>query len=162
MNKRTIAARLAVVAATAPLAVGLAAGTASAETITLFEGCYGASSVIVCDGELSYTLPYDVESYQTTVPVCAGTCTNVPVTLFRTVSTGQPLALCFSRTSHAGVTTTTCTADVVGTVGALAEQVVDIIDNIDVEDLVRFEDCWGGTGWEIWIGNRRVDACLET
>lgn len=79
-------ARLAVAAAL-PLALSSVSG-AAAEDVTV-DGCYGVA-VIVCDPTVHVSSPVKLQRYTMTVPVCAGTCTYVPVPMYRTVDGGSP------------------------------------------------------------------------
>lgn len=83
-------------------AAALVAATAApaAATEVTVPGCYGAV-VVACDITIEVGLPVGVETYQTEVPVCAGTCTDVPVTLVRTTS-GDPTQVCVSYENRSG------------------------------------------------------------
>jgi hypothetical protein len=78
-----ISARLRRVATVATLSTALiglattAAAPASATSKTV-TGCFGVV-VVYCDPTVEYVLPFTVGTTTTTVPVCAGTCTDVPV-----------------------------------------------------------------------------------
>ncbi len=65
----------------APLVVCFAAGPSWAEDVTV-PGCYAGVSgqTTLCDPTVSYGTPYTVGTYQTQVPICAGSCTYVPMT----------------------------------------------------------------------------------
>jgi hypothetical protein len=121
-----------VVAASA-LAVAALAVPASAGSKTI-PGCYGASSVIVCDPTVSWGVPVGVETYETTVPVCAGTCQDVPVTLVRRTS-GEPLAVCATWTDRNGYPGGTCVD------GVLVDEVLTL--TADEVDYARQVVCGG-------------------
>lgn len=104
--KRTFA-RVATTLLAAPLLAAGVAGTAQAESVTV-PGCWGATtSAIVCNPTVTYTVPVGVTTYETVVPVCAGTCVDVPVTLV-TTTPGQPLSTCVSWTDRAGNPSSRC------------------------------------------------------
>lgn len=101
--------RIATAAVALPLAVGLGAGTANASQSVTVPGCYGGgtNATVVCDLTISVGVPAGVETYQTTVPVCIGTCQYVPVTLAR-VTSGDPVQVCYSYRTLSGTTTGSC------------------------------------------------------
>jgi hypothetical protein len=113
--------RLATLLLGIPIAFATGAGTAGATTVP---GCYGASTAIVCNPSADVGLPYGVETYEMTVPVCAGTCQDVPVTLVRT-KPGQSYLVCTSYEDAAHVAHPSCvTTDAVAT---LAGEVVAVV-----------------------------------
>lgn len=99
---RTSLRRLGLAVLGAVVAVPLATATpAAADEVTVLPGCWGAATAIYCDVKVEYTLPYDVDTYTTTVPVCAGTCTDVPVTLVSATPQESP-QVCLSYENRAG------------------------------------------------------------
>lgn len=80
--------------------------TAHADGVTV-PGCFGAASAIICDPTVEYVLPLDVTTYQTSVPVCAGSCYDIPVTLVRSNPVTNP-HVCFSYADRSGNVTSTC------------------------------------------------------
>jgi hypothetical protein len=101
--------RLATVLLAAPLALAATTGAAHATSVTV-PGCYGAGTAIVCNLTVTVGVPAGVETYETSVPVCVGTCMDVPLTLVRRTS-GDPLQVCVSYTTYGGSYVSTC-ADV--------------------------------------------------
>lgn len=126
---KRVLARLATVAAAIGLVAAAAPGAAQAGTTTV-PGCYGVG-VVVCDLTIRIGAPIGVESYQTTLPVCAGTCTYVPVTLVRTTA-GEPTAACYSYKDLAGNVYGECFTDGGGG-GGIVEDVQRIVDGLDLE-----------------------------
>ena len=155
----------AAVLVTVPLA-----GTASADVTV--PGCYGAATVVYCDPTVTATVPYTVESYETTVPVCAGTCYDVPVTLLSLEQTGAPLAVCATRYSQAGVPTTTCasipavpdTQELVDLVqdaaGLVVGAVTECLDE-PTTGVCRSVDFYKDRATEEWVPNV-LDLILDT
>jgi hypothetical protein len=86
--------RAALVLAVVPLV--LATGASHADP--LLPGCWGAGSEIVCDVSAS-GVGIDSDS----VPVCAGTCTNVPVP---SLDTGSDI--CVTYTTQSGSPRSAC------------------------------------------------------
>ena len=100
-------ARLA--AAALPFPLLFAATPAHADDVTL-SGCWGAG-VIVCDVSVEYGELPGIERYTTTVPVCAGSCTYVPVTLYRLDDLDGSLGpICVTYQSNV-VTSPSCEVD---------------------------------------------------
>lgn len=125
MNRLVL--RLATVAATVPFALGATALTAHAtESINLLPGCYGAGAAVICDVTVTAGVPAGVGTYQTTVPVCAGTCTYVPVTLV-TVTGGDPLLLCVSYHTLTGPVVSECVDET--TVDGVVDTAVTVAEN---------------------------------
>ncbi|HEX8003303.1 MAG TPA: hypothetical protein VF519_11475 [Mycobacteriales bacterium] len=89
-------ARLALLAA---LPAGLLAS--SAAQATTVPGCFGAV-VVACDPTVTVTLPGAYYTYDTTIPVCAGPCVDVPVTLVGTQGDPTPGSVCVSYENRAG------------------------------------------------------------
>jgi hypothetical protein len=110
--------RLATVLLAAPLALAATAGAAHATSVTV-PGCYGASTAIFCNVTVTVGVPAGVETYTTTIPVCVGTCQDVPLTLVRTTS-GDPLQVCVSYTTYSGSYVSDC-ADVAAYRALLAD-----------------------------------------
>ncbi|HVF04235.1 MAG TPA: hypothetical protein VNA20_05290 [Frankiaceae bacterium] len=106
--KRTLK-RIAAVVVALPLAVGVAGGTANASHSVTVPGCFGGgtSNTVICNLTVTIGVPLGAETYQTTVPVCAGTCQNVPVTLVRT-KPGEPAVVCYKYTRLNGTTVSAC------------------------------------------------------
>ena len=106
--KRTLS-RLLTMAVALPLAATIGTGTASANHSVTVPGCYGAgtSGTVICNLTVTVGVPVGAETYQTTVPVCAGTCQQVPVTLARTTP-GEPTRVCYSYNTLGGLPQTTC------------------------------------------------------
>lgn len=86
--------------------VVLGAVPAYAEDVTV-PGCYGAGDAIVCNLTVTYTGVPGVEFYSETVPVCAGTCYDVPVTFVR-ADFSEAFRVCASWTDGAGNPQGTC------------------------------------------------------
>jgi hypothetical protein len=89
-----VPARLRRVLATASLSAAFVAGAtmvaAPAEATTkTVSGCFGVV-VIYCDPTVEYVLPFAVGTTTTTIPVCAGTCTDVPVPVPTVDTVGSP------------------------------------------------------------------------
>lgn len=114
-------ARVAATLLVAPLLTTAVPTSAQAVDVTI-PGCYGASTAVYCDITLSIPAPYTVETYNTTVPVCAGTCTDVPVTLVRLKSTGDDLAICVTWENRSGYPA-----------GGVCTNSLDPIDPIDLD-----------------------------
>jgi len=91
-------------------AVTIGAAPASADVTV--PGCFGAV-VVYCDPTVA--TGYDVETYDTTVPVCAGTCVDVPVKFVRVTGSGSSL-VCVTLTPRGGTPQTTCDEQVSGAV----------------------------------------------
>ncbi|HVF04234.1 MAG TPA: hypothetical protein VNA20_05285 [Frankiaceae bacterium] len=126
--KRALA-RLATVAATIPLLVGAAAGASHAGDTTV-PGCYGAGFV-VCDLTITIGAPIGVETYNTTFPICAGTCVDVPLTMVGTTS-GEPTEACYQYSDRNGnVVARECFAGGGGG-GGLVDTVREIVEGIDL------------------------------
>ena len=155
--KRTLS-RVLTLAVALPLAIGAVSGSAHAEEIAKLPGCWGGvtPAAIVCNLTITAGVPYDVETYQTSVPVCAGTCQNVPVTLART-KPGEPLSVCYSYTNGAGVPVSNCVDQndvnplvdtAIELAQLVAQTVVDAINELpeDVQDAV----CWRLERYDIY------------
>lgn len=113
-------------AATLPVAA-LTAMPAQATTVP---GCYGAV-VLICDVTVTVTLPGLVETYSDEVPVCAGACYDIPVTLVRSAP-GAPGSICVSYENRDGeVVFNNCRAIVVPTIPDIPE-----IPDVNVNDLM--------------------------
>ena len=125
-------ARLATVLAAAPLLMGTVAGSAHAGDTTI-PGCYGAG-VVVCNLTISIGAPIGVGTYQTTIPVCAGTCRDVPVTLVGTTP-GEPARACYRYSDYYGNVSSYCAVGGGGGGGGVVEYVQETIDNLNLEDL---------------------------
>lgn len=125
--KRTLK-RIAAVVVALPLAVGLSAGSANASHTVTVPGCFGAGSpsLVICNLTVKVGVPAGAETYQTTIPVCAGTCQNVPVTLVRTTA-GEPTQVCYSYNTLGGPTVTTCYSP--DTAGPWIDYVVQAVQN---------------------------------
>jgi hypothetical protein len=115
-----------------------AAAPAGATTVTV-PGCYGVG-VIVCNPTLDAVLPYKVTSTATTIPVCAGTCTDVTVDVPGVAS--QPSHVCVTAEDRVG------------------NLVVDTCAPAGTPRLVK---CYGSTGYyvEDGNGNELFNACLD-
>lgn len=126
--KRTLS-RLFAVAVALPLTVGVMSGTASASHGATVPGCYGAGTnqTVICNLTVSVGVPVGAETYQTTVPVCVGTCQQVPVTLARTTP-GEPVVVCYSYNTLGGPTVGNC-YDVVGLANQWIDYVRGAVDN---------------------------------
>lgn len=114
-------ARVATLTATLPLAVALAAGSASANDpiTTTVPGCWGAGDAIVCD--VKVTAHGAHPSFEPMwVKVCAGDCHDIPVTWADPGA--DAVAVCYSYKDIYG-----------GTHGACA---TDAMVSIDLSDLV--------------------------
>ena len=153
--KRTFA-RVALTLLATPVLAATVAGTAHAGSVTI-PGCYGATSNgIVCNPTVSYGVPLGVDTYEETIPVCAGTCVDVPVTLVRTAP-GEPLLVCASWTDRAGNPASRCVDDgdvdsTIATVDALADSVRESTAN-DVESLQYLCDVAEGVRCPIVVYN---------
>lgn len=119
-----------------PLAALVGTPAAHADDVTV-PGCYGVS-VVVCDPTVSYGLPVGVETYQTEIPVCAGSCQYVRVTLVRTAA-GEPFQVCASYESLSGSVTSRCAT--VPDTADLVQDVLDIVRNlledVDVNEILQ-------------------------
>ena len=124
MLHRALAALLAL-----PLAATVGTATAAAEEITV-PGCYGVS-VVVCDPTVQYGA--GVETYTTVIPVCAGTCEDVRVTLVRPAA-GEPLSLCVSYEDRLGAVRRQC-----------AEVPEDLLEESVVERVREVAGAWTPT-----------------
>lgn len=131
--------RAATLVAATPLLVAAVSGTSQAQTVTV-PGCYGGgtNATIVCNLTITVGVPADVETYDTTVPVCLGTCQQVPVTLVRTAP-GDPLLVCYSYTNGAGTPLGSCPVTQ-GAVDDLVADVSDLVDNAVQNVLQRVQD----------------------
>lgn len=142
---KRLLSRLATTLLVAPLTVVAGSGAAEAVDVTV-PGCYGAASAVVCDATLSLPLPYTVETYETTIPVCAGTCRDVEVTLVRLVSTGDQLVVCATWQDRYGNQTGVCSNDPVidpidpSVLDALRGAVADVYDNLVTTVCFGFAD----------------------
>lgn len=141
-------ARLATVVAAVPLVLGSVTGSAQAGDTTI-RGCYGVG-VVVCDLTITINAPIGVESYQTYIPVCAGTCTTVPVTFVRTTP-GEPTQLCYRYSDFYGNVSSYCATGG----GNPLDDIVDIED-VPVEELVDYAR---GTVYELREQIKDADAC---
>lgn len=103
---KRVLTRLATTLLAAPLALTTLAAPAQASTGVTLPGCYGAGSAVYCD--VTVTIPVPVEVYETSVPVCAGTCTDVPVTLAR-LDRDEEIVICATWTNRAGYPSGVCT-----------------------------------------------------
>lgn len=110
MRMSTRLRRTATVAATsAALLLGgtAASGPASAGEVTV-PGCFGAV-IIYCNPTLEYYLPYSVTTSPSTVPVCAGTCVDVPVPVPSVTSHGDARVCVTARDRNGNTNLNTCT-----------------------------------------------------
>ncbi len=113
--KRSLA-RVATIALAIPFAVGVVAGAAQAQTLTVpVDGCYGAGSddTIVCDLAVSVTTPEPAFSV-VYVKACAGSCYNVPVTW---AGTSTDTHVCYTYQDGAGNPYDGCATDYTNIVG---------------------------------------------
>lgn len=135
--KRTLS-RVLALAAALPLAAGLTAGlttgTALASHTVDLPGCYGAGTnqTVICNVKVTVGVPVGAETYQTTVPVCVGSCQQVPVTLVRTTA-GEPATVCYSYNQLGGPTVGAC-YNVSDLGGQLIDYVLTAVQNL-IEDL---------------------------
>jgi hypothetical protein len=118
---------------------GVTAATPAGATTETVPGCYGVG-VIVCNPTVDAVLPYKVTTTQTTVPVCAGTCTDVTVDVPGVQS--QPSHVCVTAQDRVGNTT---------------------IDTCTPAGTPRLVKCYGATGYyvEDGNGNELLNACLD-
>jgi hypothetical protein len=132
------AARRGVLTA-ALLAGTVAVAPAGASTVTV-PGCFGVG-VIVCDPTLDYELPYRVTTTHTTIPVCAGTCTEVPLDVPGVAA--QPSHVCVTTEDRAG------------------NQTLNTCAPASTPRLIR---CSGSTGYYVvdGDGNELLNACVDT
>lgn len=128
--RRTLA-RLASLLVAVPLAATLGAPAASADVTV--PGCYGVA-VVVCEPTVDVGLPAGIELYEENVPICAGSCQYVRVTLVR-FGAGEPLHACVSYRSLSGTTTVRC-ADPDSVIPGVQET-LDQLVTVDVGDLVQ-------------------------
>lgn len=100
--------RIALLLTALPLAIVAGAGPASAHDVDV-PGCYGGGSgqTTLCDVTVHAGTPYHVETYQTTVPLCAGSCQYVPVTM-PWFAPGDGTEVCVSWLDGNGSTGGTC------------------------------------------------------
>jgi hypothetical protein len=133
---KRLLARASTILLSAALGVAATTGAAEAGTITLLRGCYGVEGTIVCDPTLTYGIPAGAETYQDTLHVCAGTCTDVPVTLVRTTS-GDPLLVCVTYKNEAGTVTSRCADPTV--VDPYVDLIVELVENAGpiVENVIQ-------------------------
>lgn len=130
-----------------PLALGVLAAPAQADPVTV-PGCFGVA-VVVCDPTVTITSPTTVGTYEITVPVCAGTCQDVPVTL---VSASQPgtTSICLSYETREGAPWQYCVTRAVPPVpdypGIVTEFVEDFVDGRSVNEIV--DDTVEDVVWE--------------
>ena len=104
MRLRHALARAAAVllAVPAPFAFAL---PAQADPIEV-PGCYGVA-VVVCDPAIDIVLPVGLEPWSTTIPVCAGTCQDVPVNAY-TVGTNSDPQACVKTEDRSGNESRSC------------------------------------------------------
>lgn len=106
MNR--VFARLATLAVALPFAVGMVAGSAYAQSVTV-PGCFGGGTdeTIVCDLTITAETP-SVSIGVVYVKVCAGACNNVPV---QWVTPTAAAALCYDYKDGAGRPVHGCASD---------------------------------------------------
>ena len=126
---KRLVSRLATLAIAVPLTLAAVAGSAQANHVgTTVPGCYGGgtNATVVCNFTVSVGNPYATYKYTQQVPICAGTCSYVPVTLYGVTSTGEQLNVCYSYTNGSGTLFSDCvdTADA----GAILDEVDRIVD----------------------------------
>lgn len=148
---KRVLTRLATTMLAAPLALATLAAPAQAEDLLLLPGCYGAGSAIYCD--VTVTVPVPVETYSTTIPVCAGTCTDVPVTLVRR-DTNEEIVICATWTNRAGYPSGVCTT-------SLDPQPIDPISLTQLRALIA--DTYDDLVWAVCRGTTtlRCSTALE-
>lgn len=149
---KRILKRIAAIAVAVPLAVGLQAGAAQANHGVTVPGCYGAAFAVYCDVRITVGVPAGVGTYQTEIPVCAGTCVYVPVT-WVTTTPGEPTSLCVSyRTLEGGYYSSCYDAstvdpwvqyvnDLINGLGPVVDSVVEIVRGI-IENLDPSQACY--------------------
>lgn len=120
-----------------PLALGALAAPAQADPVTL-EGCFGVA-VVVCDPTVTVTAPTTVGTYEYTVPVCAGSCYDVPVTMVSGGVAGTA-SLCVSYETRAGVPWQYCITRALPVIpdypGIVTGFVEDFVDDRTVNEIV--------------------------
>lgn len=142
MRLRRALARAAAVLLAVPAALALST-PAQADPIEV-DGCYGVA-VVVCDPAIDVVLPVGLEPWSTTIPVCAGTCTDVPVDAY-TVGTNDEPRVCVKTEDRNGNESRSCVP--LGT-GGLPEYFVGTCPN-------------GESGLYVYDsnGNTVVNACF--
>lgn len=136
--------------------------TAAAADPTL-PGCYGAATAIVCNVTVDVRLPYAVGTTQTTVPVCAGTCTDVPVTLVQATAT-WPGEVCVSYTDRSGTqqsrTCRTLNQPTVPDTSGLVAEVVSLLTRYELRGCGPFD-----TGFYVYDNEQNrplANTCFDT
>ena len=124
-----------------PLVLGLAAAPAQAESVTV-PGCFGAV-VLVCQPTVTVQSPAVVGTYELTVPVCAGSCYDVPVTMVSAGVSGTA-SVCVSYESREGVPWQYCVTRAVPPIptvpdyaAIVTEFVEDFIDGRTVNEIAE-------------------------
>lgn len=138
MRLRHTLARAATVLLALPFAFAIAASApAQAEEVEV-PGCYGVS-VVVCDPAVEFVLPAGTRPWSTTIPVCAGTCQEVPVNAV-TAELHEDPYVCIKTEDRNGNESRTCRPIGVTPLPPVGVPTVELCDNGQTGVVIYNED----------------------